>query len=110
MPFPRAAHSSGPRSSSKTIVIFRAMPASVMYRITCVSRAGAAILDRLLTWGRASLMYRITGHYPMAVPGRALPVAIDGRCTTVGPEARTLGWPSHRAGKTRRGRVPDAES
>jgi hypothetical protein len=43
----------------------------VMYRITCASRAAAAGSDRLLARGRVALMYRITAHYPVAVPGAA---------------------------------------
>jgi hypothetical protein len=43
----------------------------VMYRITCASRAVAVGRDRLPAQGRAALMYRITAHYPVTVPGPA---------------------------------------
>jgi len=36
------------------------------------------------------LKYRITGHYPMAVPGRPWPLGIGGRRATVG--LSPAGW------------------
>ena len=54
---------------------------------------------RGVTYQISGVMYRITGHYPVAVPGRPWPPGIDGRCATVGPEARRLGRPGHRAAR-----------
>jgi hypothetical protein len=67
----------------------------VMYRITCASRAGAAGPGRLPSRGRAALVYRITAHYPVAVPGWPWPPGIDGRRGR-GPGASGLGRPGRR--------------
>jgi hypothetical protein len=44
-----------------------------MYRITCASRAVIVNIDRALQRWSYALMYGITGHYPVAAPGRPPP-------------------------------------
>ena len=66
-----------------------------MYRITCPSPTRLHARSQVLTRHR-SLMYRITGHYPVAVPGRPWPV--------VGHRGRQAGvGPSRACGKMRVG-------
>ncbi len=70
-----------------------------MYRITCASRAGFARRDRLVTGGRAMLMYQIIGRYHVhgSESGRLSLVLIDVfavRARVLGVEDQGLAQPA----------------